>query len=176
MNRRRLVVIALFLSLQTIGPAAADLSQDRAVQVPASCPVTVPVDPAFTPPAPYPSRVPFADRFWYGTAALWTPLRIDGTWRGVPPDRGYRRGYRDKVFWWRPGYDGRAEPTPEFTVTGRRLDAAGEFTVSPATNAYHPDFGGWTMLTGVDIPTTGCWEISGHYGLETLTFVVWVVP
>jgi hypothetical protein len=30
------------------------------------------------------------------------------------------------------------------------------------------------MLVAPDIPTTGCWEISGRYGVETVTFVVWV--
>jgi hypothetical protein len=61
------------------------------------------------------------------------------------------------------------------TVTAWRLDASAPlYTASSATNAYHPDFGGWAMLVAPDIPTTGCWEISGHYGVETVTFVVWV--
>jgi len=32
------------------------------------------------------------------------------------------------------------------------------------------------MLVGVDIPTIGCWEITGRYAGHTLSFVVWVAP
>jgi len=143
--------------------------------VPASCPVTLPADVPFTPPSPYPARAPY-DRFWHGTEGLWTMLRDDGTWRGVPPDQGYRRGYRDKVFWWRPGYSPRTEPRPNLVVRGRRLDGdAPPIGLCSATNAYHRDFGGWTMLVAVDLPTEGCWELSARYGDESVTFVVWVV-
>lgn len=38
-----------------------------------------PPDPPFTPPPPYPPTSPSTDEFWYGTAALWTMLGIDGT-------------------------------------------------------------------------------------------------
>lgn len=31
---------------------------------------------------------------------------------------------------------------------------------------------GWLMLTGIDFPSTGCWEISGEYLGQSLTFVV----
>jgi hypothetical protein len=30
------------------------------------------------------------------------------------------------------------------------------------------------MLTGVDVPTPGCWEIMGDYKGQKLSFVVWV--
>jgi hypothetical protein len=32
------------------------------------------------------------------------------------------------------------------------------------------------MMVGMDIPTPGCWEITGRYEDDELTFVVWVVP
>jgi hypothetical protein len=32
------------------------------------------------------------------------------------------------------------------------------------------------MLTGVYVPVPGCWEITGDYEEDKLTFVVWVVP
>ena len=31
---------------------------------------------------------------------------------------------------------------------------------------------GWTMLTGIDFPSPGCWEITGEYLGQILTFVV----
>jgi len=30
------------------------------------------------------------------------------------------------------------------------------------------------MLAGVYVPTPGCWEITGEYRAEKLSFVVWV--
>ncbi|MGH2436742.1 MAG: hypothetical protein ACRDFA_07095 [bacterium] len=171
-------VVVVFYGVVAISAAAGQArTTGSRVPVPDSCPVTVPSDPLFSPPAPYPVQAPSAGRFWYGTVGLWTMLKADGVWSGVPPTEGYRRGYRDKVFWWRPGYDGRTEQRPKLTVSGKRLDGdAPRLFVSAATNAHVEDFGGWTMLTALDIPTTGCWELTGSYLAETLTFVVWVVP
>ena len=138
-------------------------------QTAASCPVTLPSEPLFTPPPPYPPTAPYEGRFWYGTESLWLMLHTDGTWRQL--------AFGDKMFWWREGYVGSEEPQPELTITGSRLDAeVSTFEIEhPATNAYHPDFH-WAMLTGVSVPTPGCWEITGHYKEQKLSFVVWVVP
>jgi hypothetical protein len=32
------------------------------------------------------------------------------------------------------------------------------------------------MITGVDVPTLGCWEITGRYRSHELSFVVSVTP
>ncbi len=32
--------------------------------------------------------------------------------------------------------------------------------------------GGWAMMTGIDFPNAGCWEVSGRYLGEELRFVV----
>ena len=32
------------------------------------------------------------------------------------------------------------------------------------------------MLVGVYVPTPGCWEITGDYKGQKLSFVVWVQP
>jgi hypothetical protein len=29
-------------------------------------------------------------------------------------------------------------------------------------------------MTGINFPTTGCWEITGRYESDEVTFVVWV--
>jgi len=136
----------------------------------AACEVTpVPASP-FTPPAPYPSTAP-GTSFWHGHEGLWTMLQPNGTWAGLPRNE---RGLRQKVFWWHPGFDGRVEGRPDLRVTGRRLDGPESFTHGPATNARHADFGGWTMLTGIDVPVPGCWELTGTYRGQSVTFVVLV--
>jgi hypothetical protein len=46
---------------------------------------------------------------------------------------------------------------------------------APATNAYHPDFH-WAILTGLRLPSYGCWAITGSYHGSELGFVVWGAP
>jgi hypothetical protein len=137
----------------------------------AACPVTKPVAPVYVPPAPYPKLAPYGE-FWYGTSSLWTMLHPEGTWHDLP-DTG---GYSQKVFWWRNGYVASAEPQPALKLTAKQLDGTATFASDHATNAIHKDFGGAAMLTGVLLPTAGCWEITGEYRGQTLSFVVQVMP
>jgi hypothetical protein len=140
---------------------------------PAFCPATRPPDPPFVPPAPYPLEPPSVvveDKVWYGTNQLWTALNADGTW----PMAKHNEVRYDKSFWWRQGYDWRTETEPALRVTGRRLDApAPAVSISGATNGYE-QFMGAFMLTGIELPAAGCWEITGHYHGSSLRFVVWV--
>lgn len=157
--------------------ACADLAVEpyQAVSTPlpeaaASCPVTRPPNPPFIPPSGYPAVPPWPNEFWYGTTDLFVLLPNDGAWLYLANHDG---AYTQKVFWGRQGYDVQAEPQPDLTVTGRRLDApAPLLTASDATNAASEL--GSTMLVGVDIPSQGCWEITGYYQGHELTFVVWV--
>lgn len=161
--------IASFSAITAVSSAPA---HDTGLQPPSSCRVTVQPTPAFFAPPPYPQSAPGVRTFWHGSQTLWTMLEEGGTWHGLPrnPD-----GFRQKVFWWWPGFDGRIEPRPKLSVVGRRLDGPESFVAGPATNARHDDFGGWAMLTGIDVPTAGCWELTGTYRDQSLTFVVWVV-
>jgi len=139
---------------------------------PARCPVTVPQNPPFVPPAPYDS-MGYKGEFWYGSKSLWTTIRQNGVWEALPHNP---EGYTQKVFWWRDGYSWTEEPEPALTVTGERLDApTPPLYASRATNAYASDIGS-AMLVGVDMPTLGCWKITGKYGEAEVSFVVWVAP
>ena len=139
---------------------------------PASCPITVPQDPPFVPPSPYDS-LGFEGEFWYGSNSLWTAVRQDGIWASLPLNP---EGYTQKVFYWREGYVWTEEPEPALTITAERLDApAPPFMSSEATNAYASDIGS-AMLSGVGLPTLGCWKITGKYADAELSFVVWVAP
>lgn len=173
----------LLLLLAACGPALAANDADASAASPAAtaplsrsaldyCPVTQPPDPAFIPPEPYAPTAPYGN-FWYGANGLWTSLEPDGIWDSLPYSE---MGYAQKVFWWREGYDMRTEPWPQITVSSRRLDDNGPaHEHTGGTNGYHDDLGQF-MLTGAAIPTVGCWEITGQYGDESLTFVVWVAP
>jgi hypothetical protein len=83
----------------------------------------------------------------------------------------------EKVFWWSEDYSVDQEPMPTLTITARRLDGpAPDYLSTKATNASHASFGRTAMLVGVTLGASGCWEVSGTYRGETLSFVVWVEP
>ena len=70
-----------------------------------------------------------------------------------------------KFPWWR-GLRGR------LVIEGRRLDAG-----APPLRAHIPAGYGASgfQATGVIFPTPGCWEVTGHLGDTSLSFVVNVV-
>jgi hypothetical protein len=144
----------------------------RVVVTPASCPVTRRPDPAFVPPTAWPATPPGGPgaTFWYGTDDLWTAVNNDGSW-GAPNDTG---GYFDKSFWWSAAFNVYEEPEPSLQVTARRLDRAAEAARSDgATNAGASDIGS-AMLTGLTLPTGGCWELTGRYRGHELSYVIWI--
>lgn len=139
---------------------------------PDSCPITQPPEPRFVPPEPY-AEWPPGGGFWYGTNELWIDLRSSGTWYSLPKSDA---GYSNKIALWSEGYSQIMEPQPEITLSARQLD--GKAVVEPVvygTNAYHPDYGHF-MMTGIELPTLGCWEITAEYRDATLSFIVWVSP
>jgi hypothetical protein len=137
-------------------------------RVPETCPVTKPSDPPFVPPSPYPTK-PGLGSFWFGTDKLWTILRTDAKW-----------SQGEKTFWWRQDW-GRYQWVPtengsKLTVAARRLDAAAPAPkVSKATSSYREQDWKSFLVGGIDFPTPGCWEITGHYEDGDLRFVVWVI-
>src|SRR5436190_2882516 len=73
------------------------------------CPATQPLVPAFVPPHPYSAVPPSDSVFLFGTDALWVALPR------------HRLPLREKLFWWRPGLDGRNEQHASLPVTIRAL-------------------------------------------------------
>ena len=173
--------LAAFGALLLNEPARPALSplESGALQKPippATCPITQPPSEPFVPPAPYPTKHSEATSFWLGSEKLWTLRPIDGLWYGlrtVEPDSGHEI-YRDKVFWWRKGYDWRTENPPQLKVTGKRLDAPAPALYPERANPAFIKIP--AIVTGINIPTVGCWEMTGDYKGDKLTFVVWVEP
>jgi hypothetical protein len=150
----------LLASLVVLG-ATASVGAQTGTAPPGACPVTSP-DMAFVPPAPYPATAD-RGRFWYGNAGLWTTLSNDGHWSGL------------KVVWWHPGFDGRVEQRPALRVVALRLDRlAPLYEVIGATNAHNEGFGGngWAIMSGVSLPSEGCWELMADYKGHSVSFVV----
>ncbi len=131
-----------------------------------SCPATQAPVPPFVPPQPWPAQPPGDDQFWYGDAGLWTALPASGSWPQLA------RG--EKFWWWSDRFDVKADSTPDLELSARPLDGKWESVkVAQATNGYHASFH-WAMLAGIDLPGTGCWEITARYKGQSLTVTVWV--
>jgi hypothetical protein len=162
--------IERFIFALVLGCSFSAQSSNADEQAPSDCPVTRPPDPPFVPPAPHPAKE--AGRFWLGTNALWTSLAEDGIWRGIVSPRGTR----NKFWWWREGWQWDTDVRindPGLIVTAQRLDVeAPPVRVSRVTNGKLAS--GWAMLLMLELPTSGCWEITGNYRSEYLSMVVWV--
>ena len=107
---------------------------------------------------------------WYGSEALAVMLPAEGRWATTKKDASIAV----KLFWWSSGF----KPGMEENLTVKIRNLSGgenDAVANRPTNAHAESLGGWTMLTGIDFRTPGCWEISGEYLGQTLTFVVQVV-
>jgi hypothetical protein len=113
--------------------------------------------------------------FWLGTDKLWTALPRAGAVWGWGPRGAGSPDLTTKIFWGSVDFDYRKREDYSLKVTGRRLDGdAPPLVVDRVTNALFVPHA--AMLTGVYVPAPGCWEITGEYKGEKLSFVVWLYP
>jgi hypothetical protein len=168
---RFLCLFLLSLSQASFAQQPRTLNVDR---VPDSCPVTKPYQASlFVPPHPYPAKASGGE-FWFGSDRLWTALPVNGTWTGLPHYTPSDPTFRQKLAFYREGYDWHTEAQPRLKVTGKRVDSPAPPLLSDRANS------GWTkpeqpfMVTGINFPNVGCWEITAAYDDNSLTFVVWV--
>ena len=146
--------------------------------VPVSCSLTPRPATEFVPPADYRAEKLPENAFFIGSEKLWTVIREPMVWQWRPHGPGHELDLTEKIFWYRVGYSAYKEPIPKLRVTGRRLDGHAPALVTPqgpATNVIMDSERG-AMLTGVYVPAPGCWEITGDYEGDKLSFVVWVEP
>jgi len=159
-----------FLSVLSL----AHESVPASINVPENCPVTKPGNQPLVPPPPYAAKAP-EGTFWYGTDRLWTLLGDSGAWTGLGHYEPDDPTFRQKLLYWRQGYDWEKEPNPPAAVTGRRLDGpAPPLMADPVGGGYREEDWKSFMVTGINLPTLGCWEITAQYETDELTFVVWV--
>ena len=170
-------MVVLQLSLSILAIAFTAMGQQHYPEqrhvVPASCPVTRAPAVRFTPPRF--TRMGKDDiGFYLGTEKLWTTVRKSGdVWGWAPRGPGHAQDLTAKIFWGSVDYDRRREGNADLRVVGRRLDGdAPNLWTMRTTNALGDPYD--YMLTGVYVPTPGCWEITGSYKGQQLSFVVWV--
>jgi hypothetical protein len=170
----RTTIVLLGAAALLVGSAAFAQTTAGSDHAPASCPITRPPNPAFLPPPPYPVTPDDEGRLWFGTNELWTVLQAEGVWPALPRNR---YGYRQKIAWWHQGLDWRVQPYPDFVITVKRLDGPTPAGLNFRGNVSFGEEWNSFFMSAVDLPTPGCWEITGHLPhYQELSFVVWVEP
>jgi hypothetical protein len=167
---------ALQIPHSTQSMSASQRPQDRVLkESPETCPVTKPPAQPFVPPPPYwTDHGP--DDFWYGTESLWTLLGVHGTWHIRSNVLESEGGYRTKLTYWRRGFDWRKEPAAKLIVIAKRLDREAPPVTAASASAVFITTERPGMMTAIDIPSPGCWELTAQYGVQRLRFVVSVQP
>ena len=169
-------VLGVFLLISVVAFTAMCQrnSPEQRPVAPPSCPVTRPPAVPFTPPGE--RKMGDNDKsFWLGTEKLWIALPKSGQVWGWLPRAPGGPIWTQKIFWGTVDFDYHKKEDYDLKVTGRRLDGdAPPLLVDRVTNALSEpnDY----MLTGVYVPTPGCWEITGNRRGQKLSFVVWVYP
>ena len=160
----------------------ASLSQQffRKIKAPESCPVTKAGIQPFIPPSPYRAK-PYEGSDWFGSDGLWLALPDSGVWRvdsasirDPATGKNVSMWREPKVSWWRQGYDYTVEGTPQLKISGRRLDADSLPLVADTPNWVGLRAPHASMMQHIYFPTLGCWEITGAYEGDSITFVLWL--
>ena len=163
---KRFAVSGTILALPLLSVAAS-------VQGAQICPRTIGSTGTFSEPWPQSAT-------WYGSEGLAVMLTPDGTLSTTKPGASLAVKY----FWYSgslaSGGDLEAyQPGSESEFVGKveRLDEGpNDAVMSSPTNAGGDSLGAWTILTGIDFPSPGCWKVTGNFRGQTLSFVVETVP
>ncbi len=173
-------LIAVLVSAQTqAAPAPSRINREQAAESivpqdtpPAACHVTLPSDSTFVLPSSLPVGygIMHGSQFYFGSEKLWTILPSSGVWGGTwrgPSREPFDSAYSTKIAWYRsaPGFSWR----DTFTLTGKRLDGP-----APRFTEIEPVWDSVGIIGGISLPVLGCWEITGHYKNEELSFTIWV--
>jgi hypothetical protein len=152
------VVLIALIALPGATPGSANARAGASATPAAGCPVTLPNGVA----------VGGADAspLLYGNESLSTVLWPEGIILMTPLDAAKPGGpYGMKFPWWRGAFG-------ELTITGRRLDGEAPPLTADISSGYGKH---GFQASGVWFPTPGCWEVTGHVGAASLTFVTLVV-
>ena len=144
-----------------------------------NCPSTTASDPLFG----------AASEGWYGTDSLAASLPPSGVW----PTTGPRARIAVKLFWRSVGFSPLYYPQPELKVSIENLSGGPVTAIAYGPTSAYPmgdtrnlsdseldaitreaelSDEKWLMLTGMHFPDPGCWEITGEYLGQKLTFIV----
>ena len=155
--------------------------QTSIAQTGSACAVTVAPNPPFVPPTGWDSLKTGNDNvFLFGSPRLWA--YVHSHWKLDYQQR--------KLPFFSQQYDWQSERPPQMVVMARRLDAPAPVVWAQSVNGAGPSHRAdepvdmskpGFMVTALDIPAAGCWEISARYsppGREprTLSYTVLIEP
>lgn len=108
----------------------------------------------------------------------WPTFRLEGSEAALYGTRNFAAQIRSDttsdagaylVHWYRGGVA--TDPVGDFDVTIRRLDGGSATATDSAVPDDSPD-GRWHALKGMAFPDNGCWEVTGSYRGQRLSFVI----
>jgi len=110
---------------------------------------------------------PGNDSVWFGTESLAALLPPDGTWTGF--ENG--QAFGTKIWFWSKNWNSTEELRPALKVYAQKTnDKTLKSESLSATQGHAADW--QAMLTGIGLPTPGCWKISAYYKESNVSFVV----
>lgn len=148
----------------------AGAADEKQTPISDSCPVTRSTpETRYTPPPPHEADKAGSPIFWFGSDALYVMLSSDGRWRGITSPTGTR----NKSFWYRKDAQWREEFPYQLKVTAKRIDDDGPMIAFPRVN--NAIMGKEVaMLLMLELPERGCWQVTGNYKSDYLSWVTWV--
>ena len=107
---------------------------------------------------------------WYGSQAFAVRLPAHGKWATTQDDALVAA----RVSWFSPGF--RPGMEENLDVKTRRIgESENDAVVAGPTNSHSLSFGARIMLTDIDFPSPGCFEISAEYLSQSIVFIVLIV-
>lgn len=164
-----LLVVAGFVLLSAL--IDGEDTTEGAAASEATCIVTVPKPTAIAPIHNSEAVTVPAGSTWYGDANLATFLPEDGAvWTDLPKAEGR---LSQKLFFWSEGYSSSDELQPPLELEAVLLDSSdgSEVVYPPATHGFRDDWGSF-IVAGIELGSSGCWEVRAEYKGSRLTFIV----
>jgi hypothetical protein len=143
-----------------------DARADELAPIPDSCPVTLPTEPRYDPDLPY-KLEPNANSFWYGSDALFVPIRADGRWHADSKNDVL-------LLWFRKQPDWQTDFPRPLKLTAHPIAADGPSALISLVQSDSADEHAPALPTLIKLQERGCWQISANYKADYLSFVVWV--
>lgn len=154
----------------TPSPLAVGPSVGPSPTVPNSCLVTLRLDDAGPLASQTASMSLPGSLVPYGLPGLWTTIPRSGSW---PTSTSTSGGRFIRTFWYSSLWSMTDEPSPSISVSAGRFGGGQSVTGSAAVSARSRELGN-SMIVSFDLPSGGCWEITGTYRGQSLSYVVWI--
>ncbi|MBI3751604.1 MAG: hypothetical protein HY263_08135 [Chloroflexi bacterium] len=171
------VGLVVLLGVAALGPGGSPAPSTSVVRpspspsVPTSCFVTLRSDAGAGPLASQLASMSLPGSLVpYGQPALWATIPRSGSW---PSSTSTSGGRFIRTFWYSDRWSITDEPSPSISVSAGRFGGGQSVTGSAAVSARSRELG-TSMIVSLDLPSGGCWQITGTYRDQSLSYVVWI--